>query len=108
MGCSSAASGQTNLSADHFRRAEFSDAGELWGLDILRPSPNWMKSTQACSSLALPAKTLSALPTLPLEDRFLGRGGMGAVLGSKNLKAIVALGGTYKINPAETISPLKN
>ncbi len=31
--------------------------------------------------------------------RFLGRGGMGAVMGAKNLKAIVAYGGTYKIQP---------
>jgi aldehyde:ferredoxin oxidoreductase len=31
--------------------------------------------------------------------RFLGRGGMGAVFGSKKLKAVVARGGTYTINP---------
>ena len=30
-------------------------------------------------------------------QRFLGRGGLGAVLGAKNLKAIVAHGGEYKI-----------
>jgi len=32
--------------------------------------------------------------------RFLGRGGIGAVLGSKNLKGIVAKGGEFKIEPA--------
>ncbi len=32
-------------------------------------------------------------------DRFLGRLGFGAVLGSKNVKAIVIRGGVYKINP---------
>lgn len=31
--------------------------------------------------------------------RYLGRGGIGAVMGSKNLKAIVAKGGVYKIVP---------
>ena len=31
--------------------------------------------------------------------RFLGRGGMGAVMGSKNLKAIVARGGAFEIAP---------
>ena len=31
--------------------------------------------------------------------RFLGRGGMGAVMGAKNLKAIMACGGSYKIKP---------
>ncbi|HAK00076.1 MAG TPA: aldehyde ferredoxin oxidoreductase [Bacteroidales bacterium] len=33
--------------------------------------------------------------------RFLGRGGIGAVMGSKNLKAIVAKGGEFKIEPAD-------
>jgi len=32
-------------------------------------------------------------------DRFFGRGGIGAVFGAKNLKAVVAHGGTYKIVP---------
>jgi len=32
--------------------------------------------------------------------RFFGRGGMGAVMGAKNLKAITARGGQYKIVPA--------
>ncbi len=32
-------------------------------------------------------------------DRFLGRGGLGAVLGSKNIKGIVAKGGEFKIIP---------
>ena len=32
--------------------------------------------------------------------RFLGRGGLGAVMGSKNLKAIVARGRTHKIVPS--------
>ena len=34
--------------------------------------------------------------------RFLGRGGLGAVMGSKNLKAIVVRGRTHKIVPANT------
>ncbi len=32
--------------------------------------------------------------------RFLGRGGLGAVLGSKKVKAIIARGGSYKIVPS--------
>ncbi|HSV75460.1 MAG TPA: aldehyde ferredoxin oxidoreductase family protein [Bacteroidales bacterium] len=35
--------------------------------------------------------------------RFLGRGGIGAVLGSKNLKGIVAKGGEFKIEPANKV-----
>jgi aldehyde:ferredoxin oxidoreductase len=34
-------------------------------------------------------------------ERFLGRGGMGAVMGSKNLKAVVAKGGAYRIKPVD-------
>lgn len=34
--------------------------------------------------------------------RYLGRGGIGAVMGSKNLKAIVAKGGIYKIVPTDS------
>ncbi len=34
-------------------------------------------------------------------ERFLGRGGMGAVFGSKNLKAIIAKGKFYKIVPVD-------
>ena len=33
-------------------------------------------------------------------SRYLGRGGIGAVFGSKNLKAIVAKGGEYQIKPS--------
>ena len=33
--------------------------------------------------------------------RFLGRGGIGAVMGAKNLKAVVAKGGEFKITPAD-------
>lgn len=32
-------------------------------------------------------------------DRFLGRGGLGAVLGSKNIKAVIAKGKKFKIEP---------
>ena len=32
-------------------------------------------------------------------DRFLGRGGLGAVMGSKNLKAVVVFGNTYEYLP---------
>ena len=35
------------------------------------------------------------------DERFLGRGGMGAVMGSKNLKGIVATGKAYKIMPKD-------
>ncbi|MBS1237739.1 MAG: Aldehyde ferredoxin oxidoreductase, partial [Deltaproteobacteria bacterium] len=83
---------------------EFSDAGELWGLDI--PSTQSKLDEKRAGMLVIgPAgENLVRFANIATGDRFLGRGGMGAVLGSKNLKAIVALGGTYKINPADNIA----
>lgn len=74
---------------------ELSDATELWGKDIIETTNFlWKKITNSgviaigqagenlvCGSLALIDKTAT-----------FGRGGLGAVMGSKNLKAIAAKG----------------
>ena len=77
------------------------EAGELWGKD----------TEQTQLELALP-KSAGALVIGPAGEnlvlfacaasghRFLGRGGIGAVMGSKNVKAIVAYGKKIKIEPA--------
>ena len=44
---------------------------------------------------------MALIANIASGDRFLGRGGMGAVMGSKNLKAIVAVGGQYHIVPKD-------
>lgn len=76
----------------------FSDADHLWG-----------KGTDEAQDLLELDKTSGALVIGPAGEnqvlfaniasghRFLGRGGMGAVMGSKNLKAIVARGRSHKI-----------
>jgi aldehyde:ferredoxin oxidoreductase len=54
-----------------------------------------------------PVKTRSCIANVASGHRFLGRGGLGAVMGSKNLKGIVARGKTYQIVPTEskTVQP---
>ena len=79
---------------------------------FLDASPLWGKNTTETQEALGMGKNDGALVIGPAGEnkvlyanimsghRFLGRGGLGAVMGSKNLKAIVARGGIYKILPA--------
>lgn len=74
----------------------FDDAGDLMGKDICSTSA-MLKSRygKGCGILAIgPAgENLVLFSTISTDDyRVFGRGGLGAVMGSKNVKAIVALG----------------
>ncbi len=85
---------------------EFRDASNLWGLDTIETQKQVVaKSSSAQKEAAIvigPAgENLVRFANIASGHRFLGRGGLGAVMGSKNLKAIVAKGGYYKIVPAE-------
>lgn len=80
---------------------EFRDAAAVWGM-----------GTQVAQKVICPNKREGAVCIGPAGEnlvnfanaasghRFLGRGGIGAVMGSKNLKAVVAFGKTHKIMPA--------
>lgn len=107
---------------DH-KSVEFRDGSDLWGLDTIETqrilltsaASKTTKSNLADSGKAdlSSSKKEAALVIGPAGEnlvrfaniasghRFLGRGGLGAVMGSKNIKAIVAKGGYYKIVPAE-------
>lgn len=75
------------------------DASHLWGrntddtLAVLEEEGGVLAIGPAGENLVRYANIISG-------HRFLGRGGMGAVLGSKNLKAVVAKGREFKIEPA--------
>jgi aldehyde:ferredoxin oxidoreductase len=78
-------------------KASFMDAKELWGRDIFettdalkKPHAGHRRSVIAIGRAGENRVTFS----LALVDKAstLGRGGLGAVMGSKNLKAIVAMG----------------
>lgn len=82
------------------RSVSIHPADNLWGLD-----------TQQTQEALGPAKKKGMLVIGPAGERnvlfanvasghrFLGRGGIGAVMGAKNLKAVVAVGGAVKIVP---------
>jgi len=81
---------------------EFKSAGDLWGKDI--PDVQTALDNKQSKSLIIgPAgENLVRFANLGSGHRFLGRGGIGAVMGAKNLKAIVATGGAFRIKPKES------
>jgi aldehyde:ferredoxin oxidoreductase len=78
-------------------KASLIDAKELWGRDIFETTDALKKSHAGNRSSVIaigPAGENSVAFSLALVDKAstVGRGGLGAVMGSKNLKAIVAMG----------------
>jgi len=79
---------------------KFKDGAHLWGMDTVE-TQQALSSDRKTGVLAIgPAgENRVRYANIASGHRFLGRGGMGAVMGAKNLKAIVAHGGTYRILP---------
>jgi aldehyde:ferredoxin oxidoreductase len=76
-------------------RVQVEPAGELWGLDIEQASERLRKRFGGdCASAVIgPAgENLVRYATISHDGRHAGRGGSGAVLGAKNIKAIVVRG----------------
>jgi aldehyde:ferredoxin oxidoreductase len=78
---------------------EFKDAKHLWGKTTTETEK--LIANEGTGSLIIgPAgENLVRFANMKSGHRFLGRGGLGAVAGSKNLKAIVAKGKEFKIEP---------
>lgn len=76
---------------------EFKDASELWGKECLK-THNWLQQTEGKVKTAVigPAgENLVKFSAITMDGhRHAGRGGPGAVMGSKNLKAIAISGST--------------
>ncbi len=77
----------------------FEDAAALWGMEI--PETQAALDINKAKSLVIgPAgENLVRYANVGSGHRFLGRGGLGAVMGSKNLKAVRAKGNVYPITP---------
>jgi aldehyde:ferredoxin oxidoreductase len=74
---------------------EICNAQELWGKDIIETHRILNKKHDSCGTIIIgQAGENLVYNSLALIDRIatLGRGGLGAIMGSKNLKAIVAKG----------------
>ena len=80
----------------------FEDASGLWGRTTFE-TQDALKAHKDDGVLAIgPAGENKVLyANIVSGHRFLGRGGMGAVMGSKNLKAIVAHGKSFTILPKD-------
>ncbi len=78
---------------------EFKDASKIWGEKCLK-THNWLQKTEGKVKTAVigPAgENLVKFSAITIDGhRHAGRGGAGAVMGSKNLKAI-AITGSYKV-----------
>ncbi|MBF0200943.1 MAG: aldehyde ferredoxin oxidoreductase family protein [Desulfamplus sp.] len=86
---------------DH-ENVEFRDAQNIWGLDTEEAQRIMAPEAKKEAALVIgPAgENLVRFANISSGHRFLGRGGLGAVMGSKNLKGVVAAGRHYKIVPA--------
>lgn len=78
---------------------EFRDAKKLWGKDTQTTQEEILKDAGGAMAIGPAGENLVRFANVASGHRFLGRGGMGAVMGSKNLKAVVAKGGEFKIVP---------
>jgi aldehyde:ferredoxin oxidoreductase len=84
-------------------KVEINEATDIWGKDT-RVVPETLKKRHgwdvkvACIGVA--GEKLSKIACIDCDDRQAGRAGLGAVMGSKNLKAVV-IRGTKDLEPAE-------
>ena len=76
---------------------EFRDAKKIWGLDTKKAQEAISKDSGGILAIGPAGENLVRFANVASGHRFLGRGGIGAVMGSKNLKAISAKGGEFKI-----------
>lgn len=79
--------------------ASIHDAGELWGKNIYETADwLWSKNGRECSLIAIGQAGERLIPIslafIDKQNGSFGKGGLGAVMGSKNLKAIVIKGTT--------------
>jgi len=76
-------------------KVEINDASDLWGKDT-RVVPETLKKRHGwdvkVASIGVAGEKLSKIACIDCDDRQAGRAGLGAVMGSKNLKAIVVRG----------------
>jgi len=83
----------------HHDAVEFLNAEELWGKDISVTQAQIGGKENETLVIGPAGENLVRFANVASGYRYLGRGGLGAVMGSKNLKAIVAIKGQYKVVP---------
>ena len=82
--------------------ASFAEAGGLWGMETGPAQERLVDNPRKAALVIGPAGENGVLYAVVRSgERYLGRGGLGTVMGSKNLKAIVATGMSHRILPAD-------
>lgn len=79
---------------------EFKDASHIWGKGAIEAQEELGKKVSALA-IGPAGENLVRFANVASSHRYLGRAGMGAVLGSKKLKAIQVIGKEYKIVPKD-------
>ena len=75
----------------------FKDGSALWGQDTQETQAAVSGEGRSALCIGPAGENRVRFANVCSGHRYLGRGGMGAVFGAKNLKAIVAKGGEFKI-----------
>ncbi len=78
---------------------EFKEASALWGKGTTE-TQQLLGKKPAALVIGPAGENLVRFANVASGHRFLGRTGMGAVMGAKKLKAVLAMGKEYKIVPA--------
>lgn len=86
------------LSVDS-KGAEFKSAKGIWSKDTHAAQEIMLGEGSGAVVIGPAGENLVRFANICSGHRYLGRGGMGAVMGSKNLKGIVAKGKEFKIVP---------
>ncbi|MFZ5517298.1 MAG: aldehyde ferredoxin oxidoreductase family protein [Candidatus Zhuqueibacterota bacterium] len=82
------------------RNVGFEDASPIWGQDTVAAQSYFnLKKTDGALVIGPAGENFVRYAVVRSGDRFFGRGGFGAVMGAKNLKAVVARGNEFKILP---------
>jgi aldehyde:ferredoxin oxidoreductase len=89
-------------------KAELKDASHLWGKDAYETQDMLLQSIGnprvKISCIGPAGEAVSLLAGVVSErGRMAARNGVGAVMGSKKLKAVAVAGGTYTISPANPV-----
>lgn len=84
---------------DH-ESVEFRDARDVWGLDTIETQRFLAKDDETALVIGPAGENLVRFANIASGSQFFGRGGLGAVMGSKNIKAIIAGKGKFRITPA--------
>ncbi|MDY6822386.1 MAG: aldehyde ferredoxin oxidoreductase family protein [Thermodesulfobacteriota bacterium] len=85
------------LLIDH-KGATIRDASHLWGKTTQETQQETRKNGEALV-IGPAGENLVSFANIASGERYFGRGGLGSVMGAKQLKAIVAKGKHYKIVP---------